>query len=120
MIELSLLFLIHWCADFVCQTDKMATQKSTSWKWLSIHVGVYSTPITLYALAYNFNTPIKWSLLFGVVTFITHFITDACTSRMTSYFWQKGDRHNFFVIIGFDQLIHAITLMWTWHWIMTP
>jgi hypothetical protein len=41
---------------------------------------------------------------------IMHFITDAITSRTTSYLWQKGERHWFFVVIGLDQAIHMTTL----------
>jgi hypothetical protein len=35
------LIWIHWFADFFCQTDKMAINKSKSIYWLTIHVFVY-------------------------------------------------------------------------------
>lgn len=41
---------------------------------------------------------------------IAHWCTDFVTSRVNTYLYKKGDTHNFFVCIGFDQWIHHITL----------
>jgi hypothetical protein len=103
-----LVLAAHWIADFICQTDKMAINKSTSWKWLSSHVGTY----TLLMLPFG---PV-----FAIANGLTHLFVDAVTSRATSYLWKKGDRHNFFVVIGLDQLIHTAILISTmpligWH-----
>ena len=48
-----------------------------------------------------------------VVNGALHFVTDAITSRITGYFWAKNDAHNFFVVIGFDQMIHYFCLFGT-------
>jgi hypothetical protein len=32
------------------------------------------------------------------------------TSRITSRLWQEEREHDFFVVVGFDQLIHQVTL----------
>lgn len=90
---------IHWIADFIFQTDKMAMNKSTSVKWLTSHVSVYTLPLFLFGY--------KFALVNGIL----HFIVDFCTSRATSYLWKKGDRHNFFVVIGLDQAIHMTCLV---------
>lgn len=92
---------IHWMADFIFQTDKMAINKSTSIRWLSSHVLAYS--------AFFLPFGIKFALINGAA----HFVTDFCTSRATSYLWKKGDRHNFFVVIGFDQALHLTILLLT-------
>lgn len=90
---------IHWFGDFILQTDKMAINKSTSFRWLTSHVTVYTLPLFLFGW--------KFALLNGAA----HFIVDFFTSRATSYLWQKGDRHNFFVVIGLDQALHMTCLI---------
>jgi len=109
MIPLSLL-AVHTFADFVCQTNWMATNKSKNWLALYVHVIVYS-------LCFSY-----WGLSFVAFTFGTHLITDAVTSRMTAYLYKNFDdqhfyqpnSHWFFVVIGFDQLIHFATLAYTY------
>lgn len=52
-------------------------------------------------------------LLFGLVNGALHFGTDFFTSRWTSALYAKQDWHNFFAVVGFDQLIHQATLALT-------
>ncbi len=118
----------HWVSDFVLQTHWMATNKSKNWYALLSHVGVYTVSlaicmIVLSVIVLSFETgPVQhaifvlapsafvtWILLNGAL----HFVTDAITSRITSYFWTKGDAHNFFVVIGLDQMIHYFCLFGT-------
>lgn len=116
-IPLSLLAL-HFIGDFLLQTDWMALNKSKQWDVLAIHAAVYSVCFFWFGS------------LFVLMTFVTHFITDAITSRITSRLWfvhevpngfydydAGNKRHWFFVMIGFDQLIHFVTLAATYSWI---
>jgi hypothetical protein len=100
-VVLGILFT-HLIADFFLQSDWMAINKSTRWDALMLHVGVYA----LCFLPFGF--------LFACATFLFHFGTDAITSRITSYLWGKQQRHWFFVVIGIDQFIHYVTLLWTY------
>lgn len=113
--------IVHWVADFVCQTDEMAVNKSKSWYWLGYHVCVYTSILFLgmvVCLSFlvgfeKFLTEpsiITGLFVFAVINGVLHFITDAITSRVSSHLWQKGDRHNFFVMVGFDQVIHYTCL----------
>lgn len=93
---------LHFIADFVLQTDKMAMNKSSSIRWLGEHVVVYSMPFMVIG---------GWK--YAVVNGAAHFIVDFITSRLSSYFWKKQDRHSFFVVIGADQAIHITVLFLT-------
>lgn len=114
MITLLILFVVHFLADFVFQSSKMATGKSKSLKWLSIHVGVYAliSLISLFVLGSFYG-----NFLFGVywwgINVILHFIVDFFTSKITSRFWEQKNMRLFFVMIGFDQLIHNVCLIST-------
>lgn len=50
---------------------------------------------------------------FAVVNAALHFFIDAITSRLTARLWAKGQVHNFFVLVGLDQLLHATCLILT-------
>lgn len=102
----------------------MALNKSKNNQALTIHAFVY---------AWCFSW---WGLEFACFTFLTHWATDYITSRCTSKLWFidleplvvplkdswfdyyahviPKKRHWFFVVIGFDQLIHFTTLALTY------
>jgi Protein of unknown function (DUF3307) len=110
-----LLLVVHWIADFVLQTHWQAQNKSKRLDALARHVFVYTAMLL-------FMTPIIFShgsyrgwCLFVFFNGILHFGTDYFTSRWTSRLYIKQDWHNFFVVVGLDQLIHQFTLaitMW--------
>jgi hypothetical protein len=99
----------------------MSLKKSKSNLWLTYHVAVYTAVTTiLWSIFFGttMETPmITISLIFGI-TFITHWITDYFTSRWTSKLWAEKEIHNFFVVIGLDQLIHATTLIITFNYLI--
>lgn len=114
MLILLAIFVVHFLGDFVFQSSKMATGKSKSLKWLSIHVGVYAlvSLISFSVLTFYFGNVLIgfywWTINVGL-----HFIVDFFTSKITSRFWEQKNMRFFFVMIGFDQLLHAICLIST-------
>jgi hypothetical protein len=50
----------------------------------------------------------RWG--FAAANGALHFVTDYFTSQATSKLWADQNWHRFFVMIGFDQLIHQATL----------
>lgn len=111
------LLAVHFVADFICQTDWMATNKSRDWNALGTHVLVYTAVFMWALIAVGFHWGGGGLGLFLCLTFVTHFFTDAVTSRINSRLWLANQRHWFFVGIGADQLVHAATLAWTWNYI---
>lgn len=104
------LLAVHWLADFVLQTHWQASNKSKDAVALIRHVGAYTAVMTL-AVQFIFPGDLypAWAG-FVMLNSVLHFATDYFTSRWSSRLWAKQDWHNFFVVIGFDQLIHQVTL----------
>ncbi len=115
MVEAFAIIFIHWFADFVLQTHYQATNKSKSWRALLGHVGTYSLVWLFAGLCLSGHYGIENVIAFTVVTFICHTITDYFTSRLNAKLWAKGDVHNFFVSVGFDQVLHYGQLFLTFY-----
>ena len=119
VVFLALMKVAHFAGDFPFQTDEMATRKSTSKTVLLSHVAVYTLCLllftTLAALMGLVSSQylIFWVLLNGVL----HFITDYATSKVTSRMHAQGRTHDFFGMIGLDQLIHDSTILLTAYWL---
>lgn len=101
MNVLILIIWLHFLADFILQTDEMAKGKSSSFKWLTAHAGMYSLPFFF----------IGWK--YALMNAGLHWCVDAVTSRIAKYFFLRDQRHWFFVVIGCDQAIHMTCLLWT-------
>lgn len=123
LFEILAILFIHWIADFVLQTDKQAKGKSKNWNDLLSHTFIYSSvwvfvSCILFGISNKTLTVFNYvylSLFFALVTFICHTITDYFTSRLNSKLWAKGNVHNFFVSIGFDQFLHYLQLFLTYY-----
>ena len=98
---------IHWVADFLCQNDWMALNKSTDMAPLVAHCAIYSaiTAIGIMVVTMNWH-PCCWMIGF-LSLFITHIGIDASTSRLASHYWKTEQRAKFFNTIGFDQFLHV-------------
>jgi len=121
LITIFVVLLTHWVADFILQTDKQAKGKSKNWSHLLQHTSTYSIAwifVSCLLIGYiNKTQTTQWyvihALLFGLITFICHTLTDYFTSRLDAKLWAKGDTHTFFVSIGFDQVLHYVQLFLT-------
>jgi len=111
--QLVVLLSTHWVGDFVLQTNFQASNKNKRLDALSLHVATYTATLFV-ATAILFGWML--AITFAAVNGALHFATDYITSRAASKFWAEQNWHRFFVVIGFDQLIHQATLastLWT-------
>lgn len=133
-MEISALLMVlwlmasHWVADFVFQTEHMALNKSTSNVALGKHVGAYTAVLGVLTVVPFFSmlgatsaTENAASVMDTFAAFLLlnaalHFATDFVTSRAVKLEFANENKHNGFVIIGIDQLIHHTCILLTFFW----
>jgi hypothetical protein len=98
------LLFAHWVADFVCQSNYIAQQKSKDVQALWIHCFVYGLVMGV----------LSWNFLFGCLMILFHYPVDYVTSRINADLWQQKRVHGFFVSVGFDQFLHYVIVLVTW------
>lgn len=99
--KILLIIWLHFIADFLLQTQWMATNKSKNCRALLAHCVVYGLPIILISPA------------FALVNALLHMAVDYFTSRATSWLWKWDHERAFFAMVGFDQAIHSTCLILT-------
>lgn len=129
-----IMLAVHFIGDFLFQSNWMALNKSRRVLPLLAHVSAYTAAFVPMALA--LFPQAHHMVGFLLLTFGLHVLVDAVTSRITQALWfvdlercdsvirQDGfpywvsfndiKRHWFFVVIGFDQLLHAACLAWAY------
>lgn len=108
----------HWVFDFFLQDDQMAKNKSKCNFALFDHTFIYTVGIfTMACLNYILFDKWYYGLLFIGINSFAHFMTDWVTSRASSLLYKEERYHDFFVVIGADQMIHYITLFGTFIWL---
>lgn len=116
------IILIHWVADFVLQTRHMGLRKSSSNYYLTLHVLVYTFStimawsIVLPLIGFHLTT-LRVSLAFSLI-FLLHWLTDYITSRQTTKLYKEEKYYEFFVMIGFDQVLHYVQLFLIFNYII--
>lgn len=123
-IQILIILFIHWVADFLLQTKDMAMNKSKSNFWLALHVGVYALTFFIPGIffgAYSGYFTADQLVVFTIVTFVCHFVTDYLTSRWTSKLYADQKFYgfpSFFSVIGLDQFLHYLQLILTYEFLV--
>jgi hypothetical protein len=114
ILSLATILVVHWIFDFFLQTSWQATNKSKNNIALASHVGVYSIGLILIVLLnFEYFQHLGCAIGYVLLNAVAHFFTDYVTSRASSSLYEKEEYHDFFVVIGFDQLLHYLTLIVT-------
>lgn len=107
------ILLLHFVSDFIFQHRWMARNKSHNQRALLAHVFTYGV---VFAAGFYYmlpdSVPLTIFIIFMLFNVVAHYMTDAITSKMTSFLHDKSE-YLFFVVIGFDQLIHGCTLIFS-------
>lgn len=115
------LLAVHFVADFVLQSDRVAQGKSKSIAVLGEHIAIYTICLLVGAIPLAFILGHHGGVMMGLWVAINgaaHFATDYVTSRINAHLWATKQVHNFFVGVGADQLIHTLTLGLTMVWLL--
>lgn len=122
--EVLLILLVHYIADFIFQDDYWAKNKNKDNICLIKHTSVYSLvtfmlllPVVLiYHPDSNISIIIFKTMIFSVISFVFHTVTDYYTSRIVGIKFEnkqygtKIPSVGVFSVIGLDQLLHYIQL----------
>jgi hypothetical protein len=103
---IAFILISHYVADFLFQTNDMAQNKSKSIYWLSVHICVYTAVLFVLLNPYL-------GVMYFVINGTLHFIIDFITSKITAQLWKNGNVGMFFNVIGLDQLLHTLCLIYT-------
>lgn len=116
----------HFIGDFVTQKNNHKINRTNNiyhkikryLKHLYPHTLIYSGIISgllLILQLFNFLPFILYIniLWFFIITYVSHLLTDLFVTLVVNKHLLKNKRHKYFVTIGFDQLIHYITLFLT-------
>lgn len=116
--DVIVLLVAHFIGDFVCQSRMMADNKSKNIWWLLTHGIIYS--IILFILMFIFTSygtiPL---ILFSLFNGLIHIIFDKLSSTCTSKYYKQKQFYRMFTVIGFDQLLHLVTLLLTTYWFLS-
>ncbi|GBU18984.1 MULTISPECIES: DUF3307 domain-containing protein [Methylobacterium] len=97
----------HYVADFVLQTDWMAHGKERVRGWLAplaAHAACHAAATLIVALVVM---PRLWWL--ALIDFAIHFCVDRCKTLVSrTGRWNPG-QVQFWWLLGFDQMLHALT-----------
>ena len=137
------LLSLHFLADFVFQSHWMASNKSKRWDALFLHTAIYAGSFNAFLAVWPLGTVNKFVIITFVAHTLTDAVTSRLTSQLWSWAlpsrqqmgWTGVDGtgvqlavpetvlvphedtgavvHNFFVVIGFDQLLHVYQLVGT-------
>lgn len=106
------IILIHNIADFWCQTKEQAMNKSHNFTKLLDHTIHYS--YLMLALCIPLFNNVLDLIVFIIVTFILHTVTDYNTSKLSKKYNDSGKYYGvpgFWFIISVDQILHYLQLL---------
>ena len=122
LYEILGIILLHWIADFVLQSHEDAVGKYKSIKHLLNHTISYSIVmwlgiVTITSRIANIPLHSKWIdgiFLFWLITLVTHTLIDYFTSKWSHKLFKQKKYHEFFTLLGFDQVLHSFQLFITY------
>lgn len=106
------ILLIHFLADFGLQTHEQAQKKGEGAAFVNVYLFRHVLTYTLVWFVWLICHTGFWGTVLGTTAiFVTHYVTDWITSRLSKPLFASQDFHNGFVIVGADQVAHYVSLI---------
>lgn len=117
LIVLCYLFIVHYVADFVIQSQKSAENKSHSFRALWEHIFSYYMfsiiAIVVPSLLISPTNTLNIGWIYYVVCISSiHMLTDFFTSKFNTKMYKSKKTKLFWIGIGGDQLLHQIQIIY--------
>jgi hypothetical protein len=115
LIEIILILVIHWFADFVLQTQWITDNQDRDMDALLGHTVTYSLVWLCVGVLYSMSLEgqaeqLYAMFLFPLATWAFHTIVDYFSTQRMNELFKRGNMRNFYVVFGLDQLIHILQL----------
>lgn len=138
-MELVYLLLLHFVADFLLQNREMGQKKSEDFKWLFYHISiqfiifavggflVFENPFPFAILNALVHGLIDWNIwkLYKMSVYVRtteereeHKGSLEDWMKHLKSTWKYWEDHWFYATIGFDQLLHTITIVLLYGWLV--
>lgn len=115
---LIVLLVCHYLADFCLTVPVMIRAKSEGkelWPIL-LHAAIHAALMGLCLLVYGTG----WRLLqiFMMIELGSHFVIDVSKTQISIRFpyWSENRHKPYWMLYGFDQLLHQIVIVLIWYW----
>lgn len=132
------MFVLHFIADFVFQSREMGQKKSSEFKWLAFHLAIQTAffvaglsiviaPLIALKIALLnslVHGVIDWHIWRGYKFLVAKRLYDVGNGKLghslvsdPGYLgegggqWRYWEDHMFYTTIGFDQLLHGLTII---------
>ena len=117
VISLGIMLICHYLADFCLTWPKLIEAKADGknlWP-IILHSCLHAILIGLCLLLFGVN----WQLIFLLIILelVSHFLIDTAKARLSvNYpYWVNMRYKPYWVLYGFDQLLHQMVLVVIWH-----
>ena len=116
MFILSCVICFHFICDFIFQFRDHAEKKSNNIKALLSHTAIYTMQVggltCLLLLLVGDRNSFNYFTEFHILLFATHTATDFITSKVTAHAYKNNKIKLFWSIIGIDQMLHMLQIIY--------
>ena len=119
-VLLIVLLVGHYLADFCLTTPAMIRAKVDGRKVgpILLHAGVHALLVGVCLLV--FGVPWKLLLFLMLAELVSHFLIDMVKGRLTARSQELADmqQKSYWMLYGFDQLLHLLVIVGIWYYSM--